>query len=77
VPTSNQILGARIRAEQERYWAQHRKPYMGGYTGPSREVTLAHLSRVFGLTPHEVSGHLTYSRQCTHPWSDGACEQCP
>jgi len=77
MPTANQILGAKIRAEAERYKAKHSKPYMGGYEVPSNKETLSHLSNVFGLSTHEISLYLTYSRQCTHPWSAGACSECP
>jgi len=78
MPTANQILGAEIRAAQEAWFKRNRRPYRGGgYTVPSRARELAFLGRKFGMTPVAVSYFLTYSRECTHPWSAGACDRCP
>jgi len=76
-PTPSQTLGAQIRAEEERWTKTHRKPYKGGWLIPPKAERDMHLSQMFGLTPHEVSLFLTYSRYCTHRWSDGACVRCP
>ena len=76
--TPRQVLGARIRAERERYVKRLRKPYPeGGWIVPSQEKVHKHLSNKFGLDVEEVRSYLTYSRSCSHPWSEGACEQCP
>lgn len=78
-PTPRQILGALVRAEEERWTKKHRKPYQkgGGWLVPPRAERDAHLGKMFGLSPHEISQFFTYSRYCTHAWSDGACAQCP
>lgn len=75
--TENQVLGAQIRAEEEFYVLKRRKAYKGGWLVPSRGQVYTHLSEMFGLSKHEISRYLTYSRSCTHPWKDGACLKCP
>lgn len=79
MPTEQQILGAKIRAEAEAFDLKHRKPWMrgGGWIVPSTQERNEHLSRVFGLHPREFSRYMTYSRYCTHKWSEGACDDCP
>ena len=76
--TEKQVLGAKIRAEQEAYVLKHRKPYKGGgWTVPERKQVYAHLSKIFGLPSYEISYYFTYTSTCTHPWKDGACPECP
>lgn len=60
-PTKLQILGAQIRAANEAFKKAKRKPYKGGYEIPPRKERDKHLSRLFGLPPHEISYFLTYS----------------
>lgn len=76
-PNERQILGAKIRFEEERYVKEHRKPLAGGWEVPSQKEIYAHLATVFEMAPHEVSRYLTYTRYCSHDWSTGACSQCP
>lgn len=76
-PSEKQILGAKIRAEEEAFYLANRKPYKGGWDIPPATEKLAHLSRIFEMPPHEISYFLTWSRSCTHKWSDGACIECP
>ncbi len=75
--TSRQILGAKIRAASEAWLKQQQKPYKGGYEIPTNQERYAYLSKVFGLSPVEISYFFTYSRNCTHEWSEGACPSCP
>lgn len=77
MPTERQILGAKIRAENERYVLKNRKPYRGGYEVPGRQKISAHLAKTFRMPAEKVSYFLTWSRSCTHPWSAGACDACP
>jgi hypothetical protein len=75
--TERQIVGAKIRAADEEYINKHRKPLGGGYEVPSNKERYEYLAKKFGLPVTEISYFMTYSRQCTHPWSAGACPQCP
>ncbi len=77
MPTERQILGAKIRAEAERYVNQHRRPCQGGHEVPSNEERNAAVGKKFGLSALDVSYFMTYSRYCAHPWSKGACDKCP
>lgn len=77
MPTARQVLGAQIRAEQERWEKKHRVPCKGGYEIPPRAERYAHLAKTFNMTPVEVSYFLTWSRSCTHTWESGACDDCP
>jgi len=77
VPSEKQILGCKIRAAEEAFYKKHRKPYEGGWIVPDNEKKYKHLSKLFGMPPHEISYFLTYSRSCTHSWSEGACADCP
>jgi hypothetical protein len=77
MPTDRQILGAKVRAAREAYEKKHGKPSGGGLLIPSRAVVYDHLSKKFGIPPYELSFFFTYSRACTHKWSEGACDQCP
>jgi len=77
MPSNRQIFGAKIRAEEEKYYLKHRKLCDGGYLVPSHKEKLNHLAKKFVLTPVEISYFLTYSRKCTHSWSTGACDACP
>jgi hypothetical protein len=70
---------ANVRAYKEKLEAKHSRPYAGG-----REILISseevhkQISDKFGIVPsHEVSRYFTYSRSCTHPWSAGACKDCP
>ena len=78
-PTERQILGAKVRAEAEKYKAKHRKKVPGGWEFPVGydERRNAHLARKFDLPVHEIPYFMTWSRSCTHPWSEGACHLCP
>lgn len=79
-PTERQILGAKVRAEAEKYEAKNRKKVRGGgWELPAgyREKRNEHLARKFNLDPHEARRFLTWSRSCTHSWSEGACHLCP
>lgn len=75
--TENQILGAKIRAEEERWVKKHRKPLGGGWLLPPTEEKYAHLSNMFNMPPHVIRRYMTYTRYCDHPWSAGACPKCP
>lgn len=75
--TERQILGAKVRAAEEAWTLKHQKPCGGGFLVPLREERDRYLSRKFGMPPHRISYFLTWSRTCTHPWSEGACEDCP
>lgn len=77
VPNERQILGAKIRAEAECFYIKKRRPYQGGYLVPPKEDLYNHLAKIFKRTPLDISYYMTYSRSCTHPWSDGACPDCP
>lgn len=80
MPSEKQILGARIRAANEAYVLANRKPYngqRGSWVVPSSEERNRYLSEMFDMPPREVSYYLTYSRSCTHAWSEGACDRCP
>lgn len=79
-PTELQILGAKVRAEAEKYEVKNRKKVRGGGWELSAgywEKRNAHLARKFNLDPHEARRFLTWSRPCTHSWSEGACHLCP
>jgi hypothetical protein len=78
VPTDKQVLGARIRAAEEAYVKKHRKPYKGGgWIIPSRQEVHGHLSAMFDIPVRDIGFFLTYSRNCTHTWAQGACDACP
>ena len=77
-PTHLQVLACQIRAEREAYEDKHKKPYRGGgFTVPLREDIYKHLSTKFGLPVENISYFFTYTRHCTHKWSEGACHKCP
>lgn len=76
--TVQQQLGAEIRAYAEVQEKKHSRPYMGGRLMLlSQEKLYAKVAKKFGLPYNEVSRYFTWSRSCTHPWSAGACEDCP
>ena len=75
--TEDQILGCKVRAEEERYVNARRKPLAGGFEVPPRSQVREHLSGVFGLSAVELSYYFTFTRTCRHPWSAGACPLCP
>ena len=78
-PTERQVFGAKVRDEAEKYEAKHRRRVSGGWELPAGffERRDAHLARKFGLDLYEARRFLTWSRNCTHPWSEGACYLCP
>ena len=77
-PTERQVLGAKIRAAAEEWEEKHRQKFhAGGWILPPMEVRNGHLASRFGMTPREISRFMTWSRNCTHPWSEGACPRCP
>jgi hypothetical protein len=78
-PTERQILGAKVRAEAEKYEAKNRKKVREGWELPAGywKKRDAHLAQKFNLDPREASRFLTWSRSCTHSWSEGACHLCP
>lgn len=76
-PTERQVLGAKIRAAEEAFVLKHRKPCAGGFNVPSRKAVYGHLAKMFQMSSVEVSYFLSYSRSCTHKWSEGACVGCP
>jgi len=77
--TERQVLGAKIRAEKEKYEAKVRRRVSGGweFAKGHRERLYAHLAKKFGMDPNDVQYFLTWSRSCDHPWSAGACPMCP
>jgi len=75
--TKLQILGAEIRAAEEQYVIKHRVAHKGGWIVPCREEVHEYLSEIFGIPAERIKFFFTYSRQCNHPWSEGACEECP
>jgi hypothetical protein len=77
MPTERQILGAKIRAEREKYELKHRRRKDGEWCFPERSKIYAHLAKTFGISKTEVSYFMTYSRYCTHSWASGACDKCP
>ena len=76
-PSPAQIFAARVRAAAEAYTEKKKKPLGGGFSVPPRKEVYAHVSREVGVAEQNVGFFLTYSRQCTHPWSAGACHLCP
>ena len=76
-PSERQVLAAKIRACEEEYERKHRKPSGGGYEVPSNKDRYKYLSKKFGMSPVDVSYYFTYSRTCSHKWSEGACFECP
>ena len=76
-PTPRQILGAKIRAAAEAWEIKHRRKEAGGWILPEREKRDRYLARKFSLPVSEIPYFMTWSRTCTHPWSDGACPLCP
>lgn len=77
MPTERQILGCKIRAALEEFHEARKKPEGGGFLLPSRKERDEYLSEMFGMPPVEIRYFLTYSCKCDHPWSDGACDDCP
>lgn len=77
MPTERQILGAKIRAANDAYVKARRKPCAGGYEVPSNQDRYRYLAKKFGMAPHEISHYFTFTRYCEHPWSKGACNDCP
>jgi hypothetical protein len=76
-PTKSQIFGAKVRSDREAYERKHSKPYKGGRLVPSRGNVLKYLSEKYNICPIELERLFTYSRECTHPWNEGACPRCP
>lgn len=77
-PTRAQVFAAKVRSEAETFVESKRRPHKdGGYHVPGSQEIYAHLSRIFGIPPHEASRFLTFSKHCKHSWSEGACPDCP
>ena len=76
-PTSAQVIAARVRAAVEVYEKKHRKPCGGGWKLPPRAEMYKAVAEEVGVSVRAISYCLTYARQCTHPWSEGACPKCP
>ena len=76
-PTSGQVIAARVRAAVEAYEKKHRKPCEGGWEVPPRETMYRAVAKETGVRVGAISFCLTYSRSCTHSWSEGACPRCP
>lgn len=76
-PTQHQVLAAKIRSAREAYERKHRKKCAGGWLVPSSEQVYKHLSKKFNMPWQSFCYYFTYSRQCTHPWNEGACHLCP
>jgi len=76
-PTHSQILAAKVRAAVDAYVKKHRKPHMGGYLVPNRDTIYSAVSKKLGVRKEAISVCMSYSRYCDHPWSRGACSECP
>lgn len=76
-PDEFQKRAAKVRAVSEAYYKKHRKPYLGGYLVPSSEKVYKVIAKITGETVRAVNFCMTYSRSCAHPWSKGACADCP
>jgi hypothetical protein len=76
-PTEQQKLAAKIRSKAEAYERKHQEPYLGGWRMPPKSQVLKYLSKLFNMPACELSFYFTYSRECTHPWNEGACVKCP
>jgi len=75
-------FAAKVRAAGDALQAKHRRPskeFPGGYEVLPNEKLYAILGKQFGLPAHQIGRYFTYSRNgiCTHPWSAGACKDCP
>lgn len=77
MPTEGQELAARIRAAFKQEKLRARKPLEGGWEVEPTRVVAKRLESVFGIPAVELERYLTYSRQCTHEWDEGACDLCP
>jgi hypothetical protein len=65
-PNPREILEAKVRD----YLEKHRPSLWD-------ERVRARLSKKFGVPPHEFRFIGTYSRYCTHEFSEGPCQECP
>lgn len=76
-PNELQVRAANIRAEVEAYYDKHKKPYGGGFVVPDKETVYSAVASKLGESVRAVEFCMTYSRSCTHEWSEGACPDCP
>lgn len=76
-PTEAQILAAKVRAAAEAFYLRTRRRHYGGFIVPSNDECYEAVSKETGVCKTAISFCLTFSRSCTHPWSDGACSKCP
>lgn len=79
MPTVNQKFAAAVRAFHEKKLKKTERPVKGfkDCFEIDPEKAKKKTAGKFGLTPSEVSYFLTFSRNCDHPWSQGACDECP
>jgi len=73
-------FAAKVRAASDALEAKHRRPskeFPGSYEvlPPAKRDVI--LGKQFGLPAHQISRYFTYARYCDHPWSAGACKDCP
>jgi hypothetical protein len=69
---------AKVRAFKETLEKKHSRPYQGGREILiTRDELYAAVEKKFSIPRDQVSYYFTWSRSCTHPWSKGACENCP
>jgi len=80
-PSKGKQLAAQVRAAREKLEAKYRRPckeFKGSFEiHITREEVYARLGKQFGIPPNEIDRYFTFSRSCTHPWSAGACKDCP
>lgn len=68
---------AEVRAYSESLEKKYQRPYKGGYLMPERDKIYRLISKKFGVPVDALVAYFTFARYCTHPWSAGACEDCP
>lgn len=79
MPSPIQIVGAQIRHEVERFELSHRRRVSDGVYELSvdRENYYSDIGEKYGMSWIDVTYFMTYSRYCSHSWSNGACDDCP
>ena len=77
VPNARQVMGARVRAAVELWKEKFGKRTSYGYEYPPRRHRDEWVSQFCACDARDVTYYLTFTRRCTHPWSDGACVDCP
>lgn len=77
--TPKMVLDCKIRDRLETIKLKHSKPYTGGRIySKSRNEILREVAEEFGVDLLYCMYNITtYSRSCTHSWSDGPCIYCP